>query len=132
MGQVMAHSFVAELDSIQQAKIAKEMPPEMKAKAEEMKEKHEDKKEEDKEASAPSDASAFDTLAAQNAVKIAHEAGFDAEEAAQRVSAVFTLGQVPESTKIAHIEDPSAAQHVRSLEILEAASYPVNWEEIYG
>ena len=174
MGQVMAHSFASELDSIQQAKIAKELPPALKEKAEEMKEKAKEKDEdEEKDASAivqhggkkgmsklkkaliagaagaaaaagggayahkkskegKKEASAFDTLAAQHAVKIAEAADYDVDECVERLNAVFTLGQVEESTKVAHIADQGDATHVRSLELLETAGYPVDWEEVFG
>lgn len=76
-------------------------------------------------------AQAFEELAANHAIKVAEAAGYNVEEAAQRVSAVYTLG-LSESEKIAHVQDVDTATHVRALEYLEAASYPVNWEEIFG
>jgi len=78
------------------------------------------KKEESKEASA------LDELAAETAVKIAAEAGYDADEAANRLTAVLTLGPA-ESQKLASAQDFDQAQHLRALELLEAAGYPINW-----
>ena len=78
------------------------------------------------------EASAFDTLAAENAIKIASEAGYDAEDAAARLNALFTLDQVQDSEKIAYVDEPDAALHVRSLELLESIGAPVNWDEVFG
>lgn len=72
-------------------------------------------------------ASALDELAFEGAVEKAASAGFDAEEVAARVSAVITLG-VEESAKIASADSLDGAVHIRSLELLEAAGYPVSWE----
>jgi hypothetical protein len=77
------------------------------------------------------EASAFELLAAQNAVKVAAANGYDADEATNRVEAVYTLG-LEESQKVAYIEDTASALHVRSLEYLERAGYPVKWEEVFG
>lgn len=70
--------------------------------------------------------SALDELAAGRAVEKAAEAQFDPNEAGARINAVLTLG-VQESTKIAHVQDLPTAIEVRSLELLEAAGYPVEW-----
>jgi hypothetical protein len=70
--------------------------------------------------------SAVDQLAASEAVKIAFDAGFDPEEAGERLSAVLTLG-VPESEKIASVQDLDVAKGIRALELLELAGYPVTW-----
>jgi hypothetical protein len=78
------------------------------------------------------EASAFDTLAAENAIKMAAEAGYDVQEATDRLNALFTLGQVQDSQKVAFVDDPNAALHVRSLELLESIGAPVNWEEVFG
>lgn len=74
------------------------------------------------------EASALDQLALEAAVEKAAAAGFDAEEAAERVNAVATLG-LGESEKVASAPagDLGAAVEIRSLEYLEAAGYPVNW-----
>lgn len=77
------------------------------------------------------EASAFDTLAAENAIKLAAAAGYDANQAYERINSVYTLG-LEESEKVAFVEDTSDAIHVRSLEYLERAGYPVNWEEVFG
>lgn len=73
-------------------------------------------------------ASAIDELALEEAVKMAGEAGFDAEEAAAKVAAVATLSLLGESEKVASAPDHAAAIGVRALEYLEAAGYPVTWE----
>jgi hypothetical protein len=75
-------------------------------------------------------ASAIDALAGKRAVELAKEAGFDPEEASARVNAVLTLG-AGESTKVAHTTDFETGVAVRGLELLEAAGYPVNWEEVF-
>ncbi len=73
------------------------------------------------------ESSAIDSLALDYACKLANETGFDVEEAGQRVLAVHTLG-LGESTKLASAQDVDGAVHVRALEYLEAAGYPVSWE----
>jgi hypothetical protein len=77
------------------------------------------------------ESSAFETLAAENAIKVAAAAGYDADEALQRVNAVYILG-LGESEKVGHIERTDDALHVRALEYLESAGYPVNWQEVFG
>ena len=74
------------------------------------------------------ESSAIDELALVEAVKIAEAAGFNTEEAANRVSGVFHLGMLGESEKVASATDHEAAIQVRALEFLEAAGYPVTWE----
>jgi hypothetical protein len=81
----------------------------------------------DKEASAE----AFEEMSANHAIKTAEAAGYDVEQAQSLVSAVYTLG-LAESEKIASVQDVETATHVRGLEYLEAAGYPVNWEEVFG
>lgn len=73
------------------------------------------------------EASALDELGAKNAIEKAAEAGFDIDEAVERISAVFTLG-LGESEKVASATDVDTAVEVRGLEFLEAAGYPVTWE----
>lgn len=73
--------------------------------------------------------SALDELAAVEAVKIAHAGGWDAEEAGQLIGAAITNPELPESTKIAHVEDLAHAVEIRSLELLEAVGYPVTWNQ---
>ena len=157
MGRVMAHAFTQERDLIEQSKLAskktaaaeekKELPPFMQKKdkdgdhdaKEDAKEK-EEAKEEKKEGSAlrvgvgttkTAAAQAFDEVSATHAVKVAEAAGYDVKVAEQRVAAVYTLG-LEESDKIASVQDPDTAVHVRALEYLEAAGYNVNWKEIFG
>jgi hypothetical protein len=73
-------------------------------------------------------ASAVDELAAESAVIKAAEAGYDVEEAATKIACVLMLG-VTESEKTAGVTDVDHAVDIRSLELLEAAGYPVTWPE---
>lgn len=68
----------------------------------------------------------IDQLALEQAVKIAHEGGLDPEEAAERVHAVAVLG-LQDSTKLA--SDLESQIGIRALEYLEAAGYPVKWND---
>ena len=82
-----------------------------------------------KVASAPTpvtSAPAIDQLAAEMACEKAASAGYDADEAAQRVIAVLTLG-APDSMKVASAATLEAAVDVRALELLELAGYPVRY-----
>jgi hypothetical protein len=74
------------------------------------------------------ESSALDELAVMAALEKAAAAGFDIEEATDRIAAVATLG-LGESEKIASAPagDLNAAVDIRSLEYLEAAGYPVEW-----
>lgn len=84
--------------------------------------------EENKEASARS----FDMQAARQAVKLAHAAGWDADEAATRLEALMTLG-APAAEKVAHaLGSFEEARDVRALELLEAGGYPVDWDQVFG
>lgn len=76
-------------------------------------------------------AEAFEEMAAVYAIEMAKEGGYDADEAFTRVNAVYTLG-LEESEKIAAVQSADDALHVRALEYLEQAAYPVNWEEVLG
>lgn len=78
--------------------------------------------------------SALDEIAAEQAVKIAAEAGWDTDEAVDRLKAVITLGGPNiENTKVAHVaDDYDASVNVRGLEFLEAAGYPVDWEQVFS
>lgn len=80
------------------------------------------------------EASAFDLVSAEQAVKIAEAAGWNTDEAIDRLNAVITLGgPSQEETKVAHVSgDYDAAVNVRGLEFLEAAGYPVDWEQVFG
>lgn len=81
------------------------------------------------------EASALDQLALNAAVdmlvdfnKEGSQGVFDLEEAAERLDAVATLG-LGESVKVASAANAEQAVHVRALEFLEAAGYPVTWAE---
>jgi hypothetical protein len=71
--------------------------------------------------------SALDESAAELAVEKAAEAGWNAQEAAERLNALFTLDAAPESEKTAAASNVDEAIDIRSLELLEAAGYPINW-----
>jgi hypothetical protein len=73
--------------------------------------------------------SAIDQLAAEQAVYIANEGGFDPEEAGRKVAAVLELGLVAPSEKIATTATAEAAIYTRALELLEAVGYPVTWNQ---
>jgi hypothetical protein len=73
--------------------------------------------------------SAIDQLAAEQAVHIANEGGFDPEEAGRKVAAVLELGLVAPSEKIATAATAEAAIYTRALELLEAVGYPVTWNQ---
>lgn len=144
LGRIMAHSYVQEMNEIASAqgghaKVAGEMPAAFAANAEKKEEGGgEDKKCEkcgksDCDCAAAKDgdkeASAIDQLAGRHAVELAKEAGFDEEEAIQRVSSVMTLGLCAPSEKTASATSLEDTIHIRGLEHLEAAGYPVTWEE---
>jgi hypothetical protein len=75
------------------------------------------------------EASALNELARESALaKIAESGEFDGEIAADRIDAVLTLtGGDLQGTKVASAENVDQAVEIRSLELLEAAGYPVNW-----
>ena len=77
-----------------------------------------------------SSAEAFEELAGNYAIDLAKEAGFNEDEAIELVNAVYTLG-LGESDKIAHVQDFDSGVHVRALEYLEGAGYPVDWSEVF-
>ena len=107
LGRLMARSFMDEVQ-----KLASGQPPTQP-----------------KVASAPTpvtSAPAIDQLAAEMACEKAASAGYDADEAAQRVIAVLTLG-APDSMKVASAATLEAAVDVRALELLELAGYPVQY-----
>ena len=88
-----------------------------------------------KEASAPngtllekqaSSTETIDEIAAHEAFRKAAEAGFDTNQAADRINAVLLLGP-GESDKVASCRTAEEAVDIRSLEILEMAGYPVNY-----
>lgn len=76
-------------------------------------------------------AAAFEELAANHAIKVAAAAGYDEDQAYELVSAIYTLG-LEETEKVAYVQDTDDAIHIRALEYLEAAEYPVNWDEVFG
>lgn len=137
LGRVMAHAYVQELGLIEKAlKKEAEFPPQFAAAAAEKKEeggedKGEEKKEEEKKEEPPKDeekeASAIDVLASHKAVEIAKEAGLNEKVAAKRVDAVLTLGAAP-TVKTASAKSLQDTVHIRALELLEQAGYPVTWK----
>lgn len=72
-------------------------------------------------------ASATDELAAELAVEKAAAAGWNAEEAAQRIAAIMILGPSDEGSKVAAAENVEQAIDIRASELLEMAGYPVTW-----
>lgn len=73
--------------------------------------------------------SAFDEQAYGRAFEIAKEAGYDENEAVERLNALYTLVGSPEQTKTASADAPfDTALSVRGLELLEHAGYPVDWD----
>lgn len=111
LGRKMAHSFVDEVEKVSAARGQGGTPKEASAQP--------------TQSQQPSDGLApIDKLAAREAVKIASDGGFDADEAAQRVAAVLTLG-LDESDKLASTVEEQV--NIRALELLEAARYPVKW-----
>lgn len=73
------------------------------------------------------EASALDQLAFSSAVEKAAAAGFDPTEAGTRINAAYTLGMLDSDAKIAAAADTDQAVDIRSLEMLEVAGYPVQW-----
>jgi len=73
------------------------------------------------------ESSALDELAAEAAVEKVASAGWNVDEAVDRISAILTLGVDDENSKVAYAQDLSDAIEVRALELAEAAGYPVNW-----
>lgn len=75
------------------------------------------------------ESSAIDERALKRSVEKAAEAGFDPDEAAERLAALCVLDQLGDSEKVAAQSTVDQAVDVRSLELLEKAGYPVTWEE---
>lgn len=73
--------------------------------------------------------SAFDDYAAELAVQKVAEAGFDPDQAAFRIAALFEFGAQPELDKVAQVQDTGLALEIRSLELAQAAGYPVEWNQ---
>jgi len=139
LGRVMAHAYTQELFKIAEAhkEKAAELPEafrkNMEAKkgegGEEKKDEKKDKEEEKKEGSAKKTASAIDDLAVPRAIAIVKEAGLDADQAARKVAAVLELNLLGESQKTASAANLDQAVHIRALEMLERAGYPINWNQ---
>jgi hypothetical protein len=72
--------------------------------------------------------SALDELAIESALQKVAAANFDVDEAATRIDGLLALHGAPEFVKSASAADVKEAVELRSLELLEAAGYPVNWE----
>jgi len=73
--------------------------------------------------------SAVDRLALAQVPNIAKEAGVDVDVAIARTQAVATLGSLEgQESKTASTTNLDDAVHVRALEYLEAAGYPVKWD----
>lgn len=139
LGRVMAHAYVQELGLIDEAmkkqagsKKVAEMPPQFAAAAEEKKEEGGEEKKEEEKKEEPKDeekeASAIDQLAAKHAVELAKNAGLNEKVAAKRVDAVLTLGAAP-TVKTASAKTVQETVHIRALELLEQAGYPVDWSK---
>jgi hypothetical protein len=83
----------------------------------------------------PKVASAIDQLSIPRAFEIVQEFNktakaeqrIDEKTAAEKIVAVHTKG-LADSGKTASAADYKAAVHIRALETLEAAGYPVNWD----
>jgi hypothetical protein len=72
------------------------------------------------------EASVTDELAIERAIAKVAEANFDVDEAGRRIDALFE-NNYPDMNKMA--SDLETQIELRSLEILEAAGYPIQWEE---
>lgn len=68
--------------------------------------------------------SALDKVAGARAVKIAHEFGYNADQCADRIAALLTLG-APESKVASKAESAEQAAQYRAMELLAMAGYPV-------
>jgi hypothetical protein len=73
----------------------------------------------------------FEDEACLQACKTASAAGYDIDEAMERVDSIQNLG-LEETEKVAMVQEFDDAVHVRGLEYLEAAGYPVDWSEVFG
>lgn len=72
------------------------------------------------------ESSAVDELAAELAVVKAAEAGYDLDDAAEKIAALLLEGPA-ESEKTAGVFDLGPAVEIRSLELLEQLGVPVDW-----
>lgn len=115
LGRIMAHSYVQELgkigEAVEQGETESETPEQGEGAAE-------------AEGNEPP---ALDQVAAQRAVEKAAEAGFNPDEAIERINALYTLGGPGESEKIASAQNYEGAVELRALEILDKAGFPVQW-----
>lgn len=127
LGRHMARSYVDELQKIGSA--AKTAGDDKEEKKEEKKDEKKDDKDADDKGGFPfKKASAIDQLSAYKAVEKAASIGYSSEEAADRISAVLTLGLANnDGVKVASAPNVETATEIRSLELLEAAGYPVTW-----
>lgn len=73
--------------------------------------------------------SAIDSLAAEQAVHMAHANGWDAEETGRKIAAALELSLFQPSEKTAGVTDVDTAVGIRALEMLETVGYPVTWTE---
>lgn len=128
LGRVMAHAYVQELGLIEKA--AGEVPPQFAKKDEgEKKDKESEEPKDEEGKDEEKEASAVDVLAARHAVELAKEAGIDPAIAARKLDAVLTLGGPGPSEKTASANSFEESIHIRALEFLETAGYPVAWAE---
>jgi hypothetical protein len=72
---------------------------------------------------------AFDEVAGEQAVTLAVQCGWDTDQAVNKIAAVLELGFLGESEKVASAADYPTSVNIRALEMLEAAGYPVTWQE---
>jgi hypothetical protein len=131
LGRQMAHAFTDERNKIAAAtkvggRTKRASEEEIKKDEEEIKKDEEEiKKDEEKK-----EAAAFDLQAARLAVKTASAGGWNEQQAAQRLEALFTLGLLPAMSKTASATTYPQALNIRALELLEAASYPIDWSKV--
>jgi len=70
---------------------------------------------------------ALDSVAGEHAVEKASAAGWNVDEAIDRVSAILTLGAPDEDSKVAAADTFEQAVDIRANELLEMAGYPIDW-----
>jgi hypothetical protein len=73
-------------------------------------------------------ASAFEEKAAEYAVVMATNEGYDQEEVTDKVAALLVLG-LADSEKVAAAADLETGLQIRALEMLETIGVPVTWNE---
>jgi hypothetical protein len=129
MGRVMAHAYVQEMRKIasegggdDKGEGKHEMPEALRKGIENAK-AHEHPADRKKEASA------LDDLAAEYAVALVFDAKLDPVEAGRKVASVLNLGIAKDTAKTASAKDLEGAVHIRALELLEAAGYPVQYPQ---